>query len=189
MIIGYAFHGPKTPKLSDQIKVLEAEGCEKIFEDAAPDREWRHHMINSAGVRAGDTLVIAKPSIIGSGAKDTFDTVKAISDLKVMIKVVGCGAKLYTEEKEMRDFAAVALKIARQVNAERLNQTRVSAGRKSKWQLTPEMEGLLRIFWHDGKTPMASIVEAACFLSGTKITRENLAQRLGPRGHDPREKT
>lgn len=186
MIIGYAFHGPKTPKLEDQVDALEAEGCENIYEDAAPDREMRQMLINQGGVRAGDTLVMVKPSIIGSGALDTFEAVKAISELKVMIKIIGCGSKLYTDEQDMRDFAAVALKVSRQVNAKILNETRASAGRKSKWEISPEVEGLLRIFWHS-KTPLPQILEAASYLSGTKITRENLTQRLGNRGNDPRE--
>lgn len=174
---GYAFQGPRTPKLPDQERALLDAGCVVVFTDTAPDRTEREDMIRF--LRAGDEVVICKPSLIGSGADDTADAVRRIGAAGVSVEVLGCGAKVYTDEAEIRDFAAVALKVARRVNAERLNATRPRAGRRSSLEdMSDDQWAAVRFMW-ERRVPQRLIVEMVQEVWGfASVDRFAIARRI-----------
>lgn len=181
MLIGYAYQAKNAPELHMQTAHLEDEGCVRVYQDVHPDRTERDDMIHKAGLRKGDTLIIAKNSVLGSGEIDTFNTIKAISALGVSLKVVGEEAKLYADDAEMQAFAAAALKEARSANAQHMLENRTKSGRNPKWEMSPKDEAVLRILWHETRVPMETVLAAADELSGLRITRANLNKWLGPR--------
>lgn len=182
--IGYVFHGSKTPSLKEQSDRLVAAGCKRdgLWVDTHSRlRPNRRDMID-LDVREGegDVVVICTPAVIGSGKADTTKAVLAIGAKGAAVQVLGSDPVTYTDQAQADQFGKVALQVSRRANAlENVMAGRV--GRKEKWTMDDDTEGLLRIFWHDLRVPMARILDAVAFLGGKGVTRENLYSRLGPR--------
>jgi hypothetical protein len=176
---GYAYHGKATPPLKEQRKALLDAGCVVVFEDAAPDREDRTAMIDHA-LGPNDTVVICKPSLIGSGAEDTASVVRHIGALGVPIEVIGHGAHVYTDEAEIAEFAAIALKTSRQINARRMVEGRARSGPRAKLDaLTPEAWADVRWLWLEGGMKQEAVVRFVHERHGlTSVTRVNIAHRI-----------
>ena len=187
MKIGYAYAASNAPPLKDQHAALKDEGCKEIWTDEHPNRGDREIVLESDATRPGDTLVICKPSIIGNGAKDTANAVRTLGAKNVAIQVIGCGAKVYTDEGDIRDFAAVALKVSRQAVARNMLAKRQTEGRPRKWDPDASEITFWRIFWHDRRVPLGRIIEAVSYTAGRPVSRENITARLGNRGDDPRD--
>lgn len=178
---GYIYHGKGTPSASAQRKALIDAGCDPdgIFEDAAPDRENRDAMI-SWGLEDGDVIVIAKTSVLGSGAKDTADAVRSICNQGALIEVVGCGARAYKTEDDIRNFAALALKTSRRINAKNMLDRRETAGRKLKTaDLTPEQWSTVKFLWmYPGVKQQVAVDYVQHVLGFKDVTRVNIAHRI-----------
>jgi hypothetical protein len=175
---GYAFSGKATMPLKEQQKALMDARCVVIFEDIAPGREDRNAMIEHA-LGPNDTLVICKPSLIGSGEEDTAETVRKIGAIGVPIEVIGNGAHIYTDEAEIADFAKMALKVSRQINARRMVEGRARAGPKAKLDaLLPEAWADVRWWWLRG-AKQQDVVDFIHDRHGlTTVTRVNIAHRI-----------
>jgi hypothetical protein len=165
--------------LKQQQKALMDAHCVVVFEDVAPDRNERDVMIEHA-LGPNDTLVICKPSLIGSGAKDTADTVRRIGALGVQIEVIGHGSRLYTDEAEITDFAEMAVNVSRQINARRMVEGRARAGPKAKLDaLAPEAWADVRWLWLEGVMKQADVVRFVHVRHGlTAVTRVNIAHKV-----------
>ncbi len=175
---GYAYHGKGTPPLKEQEKALMDAECDVVFTDTAPSREDRDAMIDHA-LEAGDTVVICKTSIIGSGAKDTADMVRKICAKGCPIEVIGCGARLYTTEAEIRDFAALALKTSRSINARNMIDRRERAGPRGKLDsLTSEQWSTCKFLWFYPGVKQVVAVDYVNIECGVSATRVNIAQRI-----------
>lgn len=165
--------------LKEQHKALLDAHCVVVFEDVAPDRADRDAMIDHA-LGPNDTLVICKPSLIGSGAKDTADTVRKIGAIGVPIEVIGHGAHVYTDEAEIADFAKMALNVSRQINARRMIEGRTRAGPKAKLDaLAPEAWADVRWLWLESGMKQADVVRFVHERHGlTSVTRVNIAHKI-----------
>lgn len=176
---GYAYHGKGTPTLEAQEKALTDAECEVVFTDTAPSRRERGEMIN-VGLEPGDVVVICKTSIIGSGAKDTADVVRAICARGCPIEVLGCGERMYTSEEDIRNFAALALKTSRRINVENMLDRRVRSGPKAKLDaLSQEEWDHVKFLWHHGDAKQQVAVDFCKYRLNLKdVTRVNIAQRI-----------
>ncbi len=177
---GYVFHGKGTPARADQIKSLVDAGCaeEDIFFDAAPSREDREALIDGA-IEPGDVILLAVPSVIGSGKKDTAEAVRRICLQGALIQVVGHAALAYTTESDIAEFATRALAASRKANVTNMLARRSRAGPTAKLDaLTEEEWANTKFLWfHDGAKQRVAVdyVNIRC---GVKASRVNIAQRI-----------
>jgi hypothetical protein len=102
-----------------------------------------------------------------------------------MIEVLGCGERLYTSESDIRNFAALALKTSRRINAKAMTERRARAGRPSKLEALTDGEwSILELVWfHDGAKQRVAIdlCNSADGFNLDGVTRENIAQAIKAR--------
>jgi len=177
---GYVFHGSGTPKRAEQVKTLVDAGCveKELFIDAAPSRSDRETLIE-VGIEPGDTIILAVPSVIGSGAKDTASAVARICEAGALIQVVGFEARAYSTDADIANFAKEAVADSRKINATNMLARRSRAGPKGKLDaLTPDQWATTKWLWFHEKAKQQVAVDYVNECCGVKATRVNIAQRI-----------
>lgn len=129
--------------------------------------------------RAGDTVLLAVPSVIGSGAKDTASAVTRICEAEALIQVVGFEARAYTTAADIENFAKEAVADSRKINATNMLARRSRAGPKGKLDtLTDDQWATAKWLWFHEKAKQQVAIDYVNERCGVKATRVNIAQRI-----------
>ncbi len=115
MKIGYARVSTDGQNLAMQLDALQAEGCERVFEDTASGAKTNRQGLADAltACAAGDVLTVWKLDRLGRSLLDLVGLVETLKARDVGLKVLaGAGATIDTTKAEGRLFFAMFAALA-----------------------------------------------------------------------------
>lgn len=110
MRIGYARVSTEDQNLALQIDALQAEGCERVFQDIASGARSNRKSLTAAlaACVSGDVLTVWKLDRLGRSLLDLVELVETLKVRDVGLKVLtGAGASIDTTKPEGRLFFAL----------------------------------------------------------------------------------
>ena len=110
MLIGYARVSTDDQNLGLQLDALQAEGCERVFQDTASGATTNRKGLADAldACAPGDVLTVWKLDRLGRSLLDLVGLVEALKARDVGLKVLtGAGATIDTTKAEGRLFFAM----------------------------------------------------------------------------------
>lgn len=169
MIIGYA----RTSTV-DQIAGLEAQlrdlrdaGCEKIYQEQISSVASRAQLQAAIEfVRDGDVLVVSKLDRLARSVADLLTIIQSLEKKNVSLRVLNLGMDTQTPTgKLLLTMLGAIGQFEREIMLERQREGIAKAKAEGKFK---------------GRKPLPQqIVDEVLRLGGTRITREQLADRLG----------
>lgn len=169
MIVGYArtSTADQIAGLEAQLRELEVAGCEKIYQEQISSVSSRANLQAAIEfVRDGDVLVVTKLDRLARSVADLLAIVQLLEKKKVSLRIINLGMDTQTPTgKLLLTMLGAIAQFEREIMLERQREGIAKAKAEGKFK---------------GRKPLSKeIIDEVARLADTRITRKNLAEKLG----------